>query len=83
MITALILGCVSALALLLTLSRALGFNRILKYNIAVDIGTTTLLMIIFHGTLGGMLTAIFGGLVIAVFLTIAKKCSQIELSRYV
>ena len=48
-------------------------QAVLGYDIVVDIAVTSLFVMLFAGTLGGMLIAITAGLLISVLLLIAKK----------
>ena len=73
MIEAIITAIVASCAYLFTLSRIISLKRILRYSIIVDVIGTIMLAILFNGTYAGMLTAVFGGLFIAIFLTLFKK----------
>lgn len=46
----------------------MGVKRIAGYDIYVDLTLSFLLMILFHGTQGGMMVALIGGLIISVML---------------
>lgn len=64
-------------AALVTGSRVVGFRRILKNATLVDVVFTVGMGVAFAGTLTGLLVAIAAGLLMAVFLTGAKKCLQV------
>jgi hypothetical protein len=67
-----IVGMVSAVALLIMLMK-LDFWKVLGFDLYVDIAATGLLMVLFAGTLGGMIAAMVGGLQISVVLLVVKK----------
>ena len=63
----------SVAACLVTLSRVIGWKRVLKHSTLIDVSFTAGTFIIFAGTLTGGLVAVLGGLIMALVLTIAKK----------
>lgn len=67
------MSAVSVAACLVTLSRVVGWRRILKHATLVDVAFTIGLGLAFMGTLTGMLVAVLGGLLMALTLTIIKR----------
>lgn len=67
------MAAVSVAACLVTLSRVVGWRRILKHATLVDVAFTIGLGFAFMGTLTGMLVAVLGGLLMALTLTIIKR----------
>lgn len=67
------MAAVSVAACLVTLSRVVGWRRILKHATLVDVAFTIGLGLAFMGTLTGMLVAVLGGLLMALTLTILKR----------
>jgi len=70
-------GLLTALGIVFLLYKV-GFNKILGYDVIVDIVATIGLMYIFSGTYSGMMAAIIGGLFISVVLIIAKQFINYE-----
>jgi|TARA_B110000908_G_C9964975_1_gene318553 hypothetical protein len=70
-------GLLTAMGIVFLLYKV-GFNKILGYDVIVDIVATLGLMYIFAGTYSGMMAAIIGGLFISVILIIAKKFVSYE-----
>lgn len=50
----------------------MGAKRIFGYDLIFDLSLSFFLMIMFHGTQGGMILAILGGLFISVFLRVGR-----------
>lgn len=67
------MAAVSVAAFLVTLSRVIGWRRILKHATLVDVVFTIGLGLAFMGTLTGMLVAVLGGLLMALTLTTIKR----------
>lgn len=67
--TGLALGACCSAAALVTLTRVVGFKWILKHATVVDVGVTVGLGALFVGSSVGMIVAIVGGLITALFLT--------------
>ena len=65
-------GLISALGILFLLFK-FGVRRIISFDIPIDIASTGLLMFLFAGTFGGMMAAMFGGLIISITLFVMKK----------
>lgn len=72
MMTAIMLGCTMAAAVMVTLMRCMPIRRIFGYATPIDISFTALMVWAFHGTLAGMSGAAVGGLVLAVTLSVGK-----------
>ena len=70
-------GLLTAMGIVFLLYKV-GCNKILGYDVIVDIVATLGLMYIFAGTYSGMMAAIIGGLFISVILIIAKKFVSYE-----
>ena len=66
-------GLIAAGAYLITLTRLVGWKRVLEYSVGVDVLGTIILVLLFTGTYAGMMVGIFSGFTIAVFLTLCKK----------
>jgi len=69
MITA---GLLSAAGLLFLIFK-FGVRRAISFDIPIDIACTGLLMFLFAGTYGGMMTAMIGGLIISITLLIMRR----------
>lgn len=67
------MAAVSVAACLVTLSRVVGWRRILKHATLVDVAFTVGIGLAFMGTLTGMLVAVLGGLLMALTLTVIKR----------
>jgi len=65
-------GLISALGILFLLFK-FGVRRIISFDIPIDIASTGLLMFLFAGTFGGMMAAMFCGLIISITLFVMKK----------
>ena len=63
----LIYGVVSALALLFIMWK-LDMRRVCGYDLYADIGASGLLMFLGVGTFGGLMAALFGGVIISLVL---------------
>ena len=70
--TAIMLGCTMAAAVMVTLMRCMPIRRIFGYATPIDISFSALMVWAFHGTLAGMSGAAVGGLVLAVTLSVGK-----------
>ena len=67
---------------LLTLTRVIGWRKVLRHATAIDVIFTILLSFILAGTLTGILIALLAGLVMAGFLSVAKWITErVEASR--
>lgn len=73
LLTVLAMSAVSTAACLVTLSRVIGWPRILKNATLIDVGFTIFLAVFLAGTLTGALTAILGGLIMALVLTALRR----------
>lgn len=71
--TVIAMSAVSVAACLVTLSRVIGWQRILRHATLIDVGFTIILALFLAGTLTGALTAVLGGLIMALVLTVAKR----------
>jgi len=71
-LTMIFIGLLSGLGILFMLMK-LDFWKVLGFDLYVDIAATALLMILYAGTLGGMVAAMVGGLQISVVLWSIKK----------
>ena len=70
--TAIMLGCTMAAAVMVTLLRCMPARRVFGYATPIDLAFSALMVWAFHGTLAGMSGASVGGLVLAVTLSIGK-----------
>ena len=70
--TAIMLGCTMAAAVMVTLLRCMPARRVFGYATPIDIAFSALMVWAFHGTLAGMSGAAVGGLVLAVTLSVGK-----------
>lgn len=75
----LLFGLIAAMAYLITLTRAIGWDKVLKHSVKVDIVGTVLLAYLFSGTYSGMMVGIFSGFLIAIFLTACKRARDVNL----
>lgn len=69
----LIMAAASVAAILITLSRMIGFHNVIKYSVLVDFAVSAILVFMFFGTFIGMMIAIIAGLMMAMFLSIVRK----------
>ena len=63
----------------------LGFKRVAGYAWLVDIALFALLLYLFKGTYAGMMTGIFAGIIISVFLKSIRKTvgyEKVKMVRY-
>ena len=67
------MSAVSVAACLVTLSRVVGWQRILRHATAVDVVFTIGLAMFLAGTMTGALTAVLAGLMMALVLTVLRK----------
>lgn len=68
---------IAATAYLITLTRAIGWRRVLRHSVKVDIAGTILLALLFSGTYIGTAVGVSAGFLIAIFLTACKKFTQL------
>jgi len=62
-----------------------GFKRVAGYAVIVDIAVFALCIYLFKGTYAGMMTGIFAGIIISVFLKSIRKTvgyEKVKLVRY-
>lgn len=67
----LLMGVLAALAFIIVMHK-IGIKKFTGYSVHADILVSGVLTILFLGTLGGMLTAIIGGIFVSLYLVIAK-----------
>jgi len=65
-------GLISAVALFLVLAR-FNLRRICGYRTLVDIGATTVFVLMFLGTYAGMMTGLVAGALVSLMLNIITK----------
>jgi len=70
-------GLITAIGAIWILSR-MNLKRIAGYALAWDVGITALLTFLFIGTYAGMVTGMFAGVIISLFLTIVKRTAGAE-----
>ena len=80
MVFYLIAGIFSALSILFLLFK-FNIKRILAFDIAVDIASSALLIVLFAGTFAGMMAAVIGGSIISIVLYVMKKIRGCEKPR--
>ena len=66
------IGIASALGILILLAK-MDLWKLLGFDVLLDILATATLMIMYAGTLGGMVAAMIGGLFISIALLVIKK----------
>lgn len=66
-----LMGTLMGLGFLLHFAK-MGIKRVLGYDLIFDIFMSVVLIIVFHGTQGGMMLAIIAGIVISVALRVAR-----------
>lgn len=66
-----LVGGLLGLAIVLHILK-MGAKRIFGYDLYFDLALSFFLMVMFHGTQAGMVYAIFGGLIISVFLRVGR-----------
>ena len=72
MIFYILAGVASALAILFTLFK-LDIRKVLAFDIAVDVGASILLIVMFAGTFAGMMAAVIAGSIISIVLYTIKR----------
>lgn len=72
MIFAIIIGLLSAVVLIIVMSR-FGIKYFMGYPAVLDIVATILLMLMLHGTYVGMVAAVMGGLFISGFISVIRR----------
>jgi len=65
-------GFISAIALLLVCFKVAG-RKVIGHDVVFDVLITGALMMALAGTYSGMMAALFGGLMVSIFLLILKK----------
>ncbi|OUU63387.1 MAG: hypothetical protein CBC24_09125 [Candidatus Pelagibacter sp. TMED64] len=70
-------GIFSALAILFLLFK-FNIKKVLAFDIAVDIASSFLLVVLFAGTFAGMMSAVIGGAIISIVLYVLKKIRGYE-----
>tara|TARA_B100001250_G_C19804296_1_gene792535 strand:- start:660 stop:944 length:285 start_codon:yes stop_codon:yes gene_type:complete len=73
----LVAGIASATAILFLLFK-FNIKKVLAFDIAVDIGSSALLVVLFAGTFAGMMAAVIGGAIISVVLYAIKRLKGYE-----
>tara|TARA_S200000501_G_scaffold346455_1_gene359900 strand:- start:4308 stop:4592 length:285 start_codon:yes stop_codon:yes gene_type:complete len=73
----LVAGIASATAILFLLFK-FNIKKVLAFDIAVDIGSSALLVVLFAGTFAGMMAAVIGGSIISVVLYAIKRLKGYE-----
>ena len=76
--TLLLMACCTVAAALVTASRVGGLRKWLGYANIVDVLFTVLLFLAFHGTFTGMAVATLTGLIMALTLTVLRRCMGYE-----
>lgn len=71
-----IFSLLSALGIILVLTRTIGFKRTMRYRKGIDVVTTFGLPVLFLGTFSGMITAFFIGLWVTVFTWLLNLMTQ-------
>lgn len=61
----------AALAMFIIMVKV-GLRKVLGYDVYVDIGCTFALIIMFNGTVTGMISATLAGVILSIFLFISK-----------
>tara|TARA_R100001443_G_scaffold116886_2_gene138949 strand:+ start:813 stop:1097 length:285 start_codon:yes stop_codon:yes gene_type:complete len=77
MIFFILAGIFSAVSILFLLFK-LDIRKVLAFDIAVDIGSSLLLIVLFAGTFAGMMAAVIGGAIISVVLYAIKRLKGYE-----
>ena len=70
-------GLISAIALLLICFKVAG-RKVIGHDVVFDVLITGALMMALAGTYSGMMAALFGGLIVSVFLLVLKKVTYSE-----
>lgn len=79
----LLLSFLLATGKFILICRFLPLKQVLYFDKWIDLFFTVILPIAFYGTFSGMVTAIFSGLFLSVYLVIAKWCVGAEKPRWV
>lgn len=77
MIFFILAGIFSACGILFLLFK-FNIKRLLAFDIAIDIASSALLIVLFAGTFAGMMAAVIGGSIISIVLYIMKKFGGYE-----
>ena len=70
-------GTIAGVAMVFLLLK-LDIRKVCGYDALIDIGFTSLLMVVFEGTYSGMMAAITGGAIVSVFLFLMKAWKGAE-----
>ena len=70
-------GIASATAILFLLFK-FNIKKVLAFDIAVDVASSALLVVLFAGTFAGMMAAVIGGSIISVVLYVMKRLNGYE-----
>lgn len=62
----------------LLICKFLPLRKVLRYDKWIDLFFTVVLPIAFHGTFSGMVTAVFSGLFLSLYLLVAKAVVGVE-----
>ena len=68
-----LLAICTVAAFFVTVGRVVPMRRLFKHANIVDVVFTGIALVLFHGTLGGTLVAVFAGLVVSVVLSLGRK----------
>ena len=78
-----ILGFIFATAKFCLICKFLPLKQVLYFDKWIDLFFTIVLPIMFHGTFSGMITAVFSGLFLSLYLLIAKSVVGSEAPRWI
>lgn len=70
--TIILAALATTIAVLITLNRLVGIDTMIRFRAVIDVLTTVALAVLFMGTITGMLIGIGAGLMVTLFLALAK-----------
>lgn len=74
----LVLSFLLATGKFILICKFFNLRKVLRYDKWIDLFFTIILPIAFYGTFSGMVTAVFSGLFLSLYLLIAKKVVSVE-----
>lgn len=75
-------GIIAAIAMIALLLK-MDMRKVLGYDVFIDIAFTALLAWMLAGTFSGMMSALLGGAILSIYLTVSKKVLGCKKLRWV
>lgn len=71
-----LLAAISVATTLTAVLRLISWRTIMRYHGIADVAFTGLLLVLFSGTVSGMVIAVIAGLIFTIVLTVGKKLTR-------